>query len=184
MTVFPVSVASKLDLSSDAVSITLFRSIFGTLQPRKEYNASFKMSGFAANSHSHTSKQNLTGSSKGHQSRTNPTGIMLGDTRVAANSPPSESQFHLAGFPDTFSQKRKREMIEEKPPQDVVDYGDSDDEDKEDVKPKPGKKTRGRVKIHMEYIPNKLRRYTTFSKRKSGMMKKVKKRFCRVFVGL
>ena len=35
------------------------------------------------------------------------------------------------------------------------------------------KKTRGRVKIKMEYIGNKLRRYTTFSKRKSGIMKKV-----------
>lgn len=38
--------------------------------------------------------------------------------------------------------------------------------------PKPGKKTRGRVKINMEFIDNKLRRYTTFSKRKSGIMKK------------
>lgn len=34
------------------------------------------------------------------------------------------------------------------------------------------KKTRGRVKIEMEFIQNKLRRYTTFSKRKSGIMKK------------
>lgn len=41
--------------------------------------------------------------------------------------------------------------------------------------PAPGKKTRGRVKIEMQYIQNKLRRYTTFSKRKSGMMKKVQK---------
>lgn len=97
---------------------------------------------------------------------------MLGDTRVAGSSPPSETQFHLAGFQDTFSQKRKREMVEEKP-QDIPDYVDSDDEDKDELRPKPGKKTRGRVKIHMEYIPNKLRRYTTFSKRKSGMMKKV-----------
>ena len=37
-----------------------------------------------------------------------------------------------------------------------------------------GKKTKGRVKIKMEYIGNKLRRYTTFSKRKTGIMKKVK----------
>ncbi|KAI5101208.1 serum response factor a isoform X1 [Silurus meridionalis] len=37
---------------------------------------------------------------------------------------------------------------------------------------RPGKKTRGRVKIRMEYIDNKLRRYTTFSKRKTGIMKK------------
>ena len=35
------------------------------------------------------------------------------------------------------------------------------------------KKTRGRVKIKMEFIQNKLRRYTTFSKRKTGIMKKV-----------
>ena len=38
---------------------------------------------------------------------------------------------------------------------------------------KPGKKTKGRVKIKMEFIENKLRRYTTFSKRKTGIMKKV-----------
>ena len=36
-----------------------------------------------------------------------------------------------------------------------------------------GKKTKGRVKIKMEFIDNKLRRYTTFSKRKAGLMKKV-----------
>lgn len=41
---------------------------------------------------------------------------------------------------------------------------------------KPGKKTRGRVKIKMEFIDNKLRRYTTFSKRKTGIMKKVRDR--------
>ncbi|CAF0964217.1 unnamed protein product, partial [Didymodactylos carnosus] len=34
------------------------------------------------------------------------------------------------------------------------------------------KKTRGRVKINMEFIKNKIRRYTTFSKRKTGIMKK------------
>jgi hypothetical protein len=42
-----------------------------------------------------------------------------------------------------------------------------------DVSPSNGKKTKGRVKIKMEYIENKLRRYTTFSKRKTGIMKKV-----------
>lgn len=42
---------------------------------------------------------------------------------------------------------------------------------------KPGKKTRGRVKIKMEFIDNKLRRYTTFSKRKTGIMKKVSQVF-------
>ena len=34
------------------------------------------------------------------------------------------------------------------------------------------KKTKGRVKIKMEFIENKSRRYTTFSKRKTGIMKK------------
>ncbi|OQR67296.1 hypothetical protein BIW11_13605 [Tropilaelaps mercedesae] len=38
--------------------------------------------------------------------------------------------------------------------------------------PPSGKKTKGRVKIKMEFINNKLRRYTTFSKRKTGIMKK------------
>jgi len=38
--------------------------------------------------------------------------------------------------------------------------------------PSAGKKTKGRVKIKMEFIDNKLRRYTTFSKRKTGIMKK------------
>ena len=52
---------------------------------------------------------------------------------------------------------------------------DDDDDDslpRKKLKPAPGKKTRGRVKIPMEYIKNKLRRYTTFSKRKSNIMKK------------
>jgi len=40
--------------------------------------------------------------------------------------------------------------------------------------PPNGKKTKGRVKIKMEFIDNKLRRYTTFSKRKTGIMKKVR----------
>lgn len=47
---------------------------------------------------------------------------------------------------------------------------------------KPGKKTRGRVKIKMEFIDNKLRRYTTFSKRKTGIMKKVSLRSVDVHV--
>ena len=42
--------------------------------------------------------------------------------------------------------------------------------------PPAGKKTKGRVKIKMEFIDNKLRRYTTFSKRKTGIMKKVMQR--------
>ena len=83
---------------------------------------------------------------------------------------------------------------------DMMDAPESSDEDSTDQKPlipghlgehedyppgagrgKPnlpatpvnGKKTKGRVKIKMEFIDNKLRRYTTFSKRKTGIMKKV-----------
>lgn len=70
-------------------------------------------------------------------------------------------------------------------------FGSSDEDGSMDVKPPvntasgrgkgvsaadsnpAGKKTKGRVKIKMEFIDNKLRRYTTFSKRKTGIMKKV-----------
>ena len=57
----------------------------------------------------------------------------------------------------------------------LVPDEDSDDEmNKDDKGDRHGsKKTRGRVKIRMEFIQNKLRRYTTFSKRKTGIMKKV-----------
>ncbi|CAB0031875.1 unnamed protein product [Trichogramma brassicae] len=48
----------------------------------------------------------------------------------------------------------------------------SNSEDSKKSPPSNGKKTKGRVKIKMEYIDNKLRRYTTFSKRKTGIMKK------------
>jgi hypothetical protein len=40
------------------------------------------------------------------------------------------------------------------------------------IKSRNKKKTLGRVKIEMAYISNKIRRYTTFSKRKTGIMKK------------
>lgn len=60
----------------------------------------------------------------------------------------------------------------------MSDFGDDDEQDdgkksSVDDKPDRKKKTRGRVKIRMEFIENKLRRYTTFSKRKTGIMKKV-----------
>nr|CAD7260405.1 unnamed protein product [Timema shepardi] len=53
------------------------------------------------------------------------------------------------------------------------DIGDDTYPETQKKTPPPnGKKTKGRVKIKMEYIDNKLRRYTTFSKRKTGIMKK------------
>lgn len=58
---------------------------------------------------------------------------------------------------------------------DQDDDSDGEKGDKSDGSKRSGnKKTRGRVKIKMEFIQNKLRRYTTFSKRKTGIMKKVK----------
>ncbi|CAB0012405.1 unnamed protein product, partial [Nesidiocoris tenuis] len=60
-----------------------------------------------------------------------------------------------------------RQMID-----DVVDDGFASPAPQKGSPPANGKKTKGRVKIKMEYIDNKLRRYTTFSKRKTGIMKK------------
>ena len=58
---------------------------------------------------------------------------------------------------------------------------DAMSDDSEDISPSMSgvelpkkKKTKGRVKIEMKFISNKLRRYTTFSKRKTGIMKKVR----------
>ena len=75
-----------------------------------------------------------------------------------------------------FSPNKMHELENDDRSSSISDTDDSYPQlkgDKLGAKPAPGKKTRGRVKIQMEYIQNKLRRYTTFSKRKSGIMKKV-----------
>ncbi|EEB18509.1 Pheromone receptor transcription factor, putative [Pediculus humanus corporis] len=54
----------------------------------------------------------------------------------------------------------------------LVDDGYTQVQQSKKTPPPNGKKTKGRVKIKMEYIDNKLRRYTTFFKRKTGIMKK------------
>lgn len=82
------------------------------------------------------------------------------------------------GLQQIEGMKRKAEEPLE---DDIVDTTLSDDDmdDGEDDGAEGGepparkKKTKGRVKIKMEFITNKLRRYTTFSKRKTGIMKKV-----------
>jgi len=59
--------------------------------------------------------------------------------------------------------------------EDAVDCGtgtEDEEPEQKNLKPRPGKKTRGRVKIKFEYITKKDRRFTTFSKRKTGLMKK------------
>jgi hypothetical protein len=58
--------------------------------------------------------------------------------------------------------------------EDFIDDDDSNDRsiEKTSNNQNKNKKTLGRVKIKMAYIDNKIRRYTTFSKRKTGIMKK------------
>ncbi|RMX40881.1 serum response factor [Pocillopora verrucosa] len=72
-----------------------------------------------------------------------------------------EFEAAMAGDHDAHGLKR---------PTESDDDGDADSSML--VEERPKKKTRGRVKIEMKFIANKLRRYTTFSKRKTGIMKK------------
>lgn len=105
-----------------------------------------------------------------------PAGItskMLGDNRYSPNPAP-----HAASDPFVnFSPNKMHKLEQEDRSSSISDTDDSCSVQLDQAIgkpiPAPGKKTRGRVKIQMEYIQNKLRRYTTFSKRKSGMMKKV-----------
>ena len=48
-------------------------------------------------------------------------------------------------------------------------------EDSDEDMPRSGEKRSGRRKIKIEYIEDKSRRHITFSKRKAGIMKKVKR---------
>ncbi|KAL4238573.1 hypothetical protein ACF0H5_003280 [Mactra antiquata] len=82
---------------------------------------------------------------------------------------------HLGNQPafpgQTYGAGNKQITLEQVDPSNFED--DSDDDEYGSGKGiRPGKKTKGRVKIKMEFIENKLRRYTTFSKRKTGIMKK------------
>lgn len=60
-------------------------------------------------------------------------------------------------------------------PQLIMDNGQDglDDEDEDDGEKKPQRRS-GRRKIKIEYIEDKTRRHITFSKRKAGIMKKVR----------
>ena len=100
---------------------------------------------------------------------------MLGESRISPSNPTN---------PDPFTLQYGKTTIQTTT--DDIDRSSVSDNDSiqsplglhgqvtnDKPKPAPGKKTRGRVKIEMQYIQNKLRRYTTFSKRKSGIMKKV-----------
>lgn len=102
---------------------------------------------------------------------------MLGENRYNPN--PAQTTTDPFTFPP-FTDKQKMDG------DDRSSISDSDDTaaNSVDGKPAPGKKTRGRVRIQMEYIQNKLRRYTTFSKRKSGIMKKVSEQATRRSLGV
>lgn len=81
-------------------------------------------------------------------------------------------------------QKNQQLTFSNETPNDLLDSDEEDDDNEGDEeeeeengyesenKLKRKKKTKGRVKIKMEFIENKIRRYTTFSKRKTGIMKK------------
>ncbi|KAF9143359.1 transcription factor of the MADS box [Linnemannia schmuckeri] len=56
--------------------------------------------------------------------------------------------------------------------EDELEDGDDDDDDEDGVKRPANAKRAGRRKIKIEYIQEKSRRHITFSKRKSGIMKK------------
>jgi len=79
-------------------------------------------------------------------------------------------QVPLVQFPPDHGQGLKRERMDSgdeavlSSEEEMTEYAEN--------RPRRGKKTKGRVKIKMEFIDDKLRRYTTFSKRKTGIMKK------------
>lgn len=93
---------------------------------------------------------------------------------------------HVGGQPafpgQSFNGGGSKITLEQVDPSTFDDESD-DDEFTTGKGAKHGKKTRGRVKIKMEFIENKLRRYTTFSKRKTGIMKKVRRPFICGVVG-
>jgi hypothetical protein len=88
----------------------------------------------------------------------------------------SSSSFHSQ---ETNSQTR-RQSVSSTTSDDDEEFIDDDDSTDRSLEPADknltnrtkNKKTLGRVKIKMAYIDNKIRRYTTFSKRKTGIMKK------------
>lgn len=68
--------------------------------------------------------------------------------------------------PDLQQQDMKQKAFETEDPNDSAGGDESDNE-------KPARRS-GRRKIKIEYIEDKNRRHITFSKRKAGIMKKVK----------
>lgn len=99
---------------------------------------------------------------------------MLGQAPQIVDSISPALQFSSIGsLVDSLNPPNAKQPRIEVPEQQAEPYDASADVDDDDEEKPVPKKTRGRVRIKMEYIQNKLRRYTTFSKRKSGLMKKV-----------
>ena len=128
-------------------------------------------------------KYRSAGQAAGPTSTTNPT--MLGESRFNPSNPQTNES--STPYPLPPFQMKTTTQTTSTHDNDRSSVSDNDSvhsphernvpADDEKPKPAPGKKTRGRVKIEMQYIQNKLRRYTTFSKRKSGIMKKVRTDF-------
>ncbi len=93
-----------------------------------------------------------------------------------ANDSKSNNEFKLVFNRENFDDD---DMYDDDDEEDEYDEEEGDNEQgnglnkKTKLKKNGKKKTKGRVKIKMEFIENKIRRYTTFSKRKTGIMKKV-----------
>ena len=99
-----------------------------------------------------------------------------------SSSPPAvmqQQQHHLEPMNIPLSQTLTQSLATAMPPHHVMTssrehhHSSSPRNHRAAVNADGEKKTRGRVRIRMEFISNKLRRYTTFSKRKTGIMKKV-----------
>ena len=106
-------------------------------------------------------------------------GILPGSSNIQFIQEDADSIFNgrneFTGFSGSMGMMGKTEAFGKRKSEDK-DLDDDSDEESITVNTAnlpPRKKTKGRVKIKMEYIENKLRRYTTFSKRKTGIMKKV-----------
>ncbi|XP_061687072.1 serum response factor-like isoform X2 [Syngnathoides biaculeatus] len=90
---------------------------------------------------------------------------------MGSRSEPGPGRFEAAEVLDSGSEDDDS-AEDDRSPREPVSGRDAEPEGGGMPGAKPGKKTRGRVKIKMAFIDNKLRRYTTFSKRKTGIMKK------------
>lgn len=97
-----------------------------------------------------------------------------------AVSSPTSSSGHSEGYSSTVTTNNTTAVGNDEPMEKRFKHthdGEEDDDDDEDgdgdddERPKSGKRA-GRRKIKIEYIEDKSRRHITFSKRKSGIMKK------------